>query len=147
MSMLNTDPQKRTWSRCTYHFCKCQPLLNSNAYHFRQKPYIYTSARAYARAQCQSHVRVVYVRELVMASHMCTCGVNPACERASTGRGAGRHHSCSARPCTAQHSTSRQKGAPHSHSLFWPVHLSNGPSKRVPDTPNAMAIPSRKDFS
>ena len=28
MSMLNVDSQKCTWSRCTYQFCKCQPLLN-----------------------------------------------------------------------------------------------------------------------
>ena len=26
--MLNVDSQKCTWSRCTYHSCKCQPLLN-----------------------------------------------------------------------------------------------------------------------
>ena len=61
-------------------------------------------------------------------------------------RGAGRHHSAHAQRSTVA-SSGRQQGAPRSHSLFWPVYLSNGPSKRVSYTPSAMAIPSREDFS
>ena len=56
-----------------------------------------------------------------------------------------RRRASSQRPYAAQHS--RQQGAPRANSLFWPVYLSNGPSKRVSYTPNAMAIPSREDFS
>ena len=94
-------------------------------------------------------MRVVYMRELAMAmaSHMCTCGANPACERASTaapGVITAPMRSAAQSPA-AQHS--RQQGAPRANSLFWPVYLSNGPSKRVSYTPNAMAIPSREDFS
>ena len=105
------------------------------------------STRAYIRRPMP--MRVVYMRELAMAmaSHMCTCGANPACERASTaapGVITASMRSAAQSPA-AQHS--RQQGAPRANSLFWPVYLSNGPSKRVSYTPNAMAIPSREDFS
>ena len=60
------------------------------------------STRAYIRRPMP--MRVVYMRELAMAmaSHMCTCGANPACERASTaapGVITAPMHSAPPRPC------------------------------------------------